>query len=298
MKHQKQNQEPLSPDAILSMSKIWQQPIYRQKGLFQGELTKMMLDKLGIHEDELKKLDERAIKHNREAADEYVARIEKAKIDPELLIRRLRATAGTNGPTLMDWTDVESTTIPVVGNPFRNDHLHNENPPTAFYLEASTDKSITFPAFDFKFLPWINAPYRFELPFFITFPYFLAADDGPFTDRYAEFGVVIEITMQQESLTFMDNVPFRQMEKVQGGTYLGVIYKCVTNEAISDHCLFGDVIQFGAPWLQNGLPVIVSVVVRIVSVVKGNGSIVDINLSQGTGAVISDSLRVIRRSYN
>jgi hypothetical protein len=154
--------------------------------------------------------------HSREAAEEHAVRNRKGEMDPEILIRRLRATADKNGPRLMDWTEVDARTIPVDGNPFRHDQRHLENPPTPFfYLEGPSHNSTPLPAYEFKFLPWANSPYSFELPFFIAFPYFLAADDGLITDRYAELGVVIEITMQQESLTFNDNVPFRQMEKVQ-----------------------------------------------------------------------------------
>jgi hypothetical protein len=53
--------------------------------------------------------------------------------------------------------------------------------------------------------------------------------------------MVIEITMQQETLNFTNVGPMPKLMNVQGGTVVGVFYEHVTNEAISNHCSFGDI---------------------------------------------------------
>jgi hypothetical protein len=78
------------------------------------------LKKLNVSNDELKKIDERTVKHNLETAKAFESQIVKNKIDPEAMIRRLQLTAHGSAPTYMHWEEAASMSVPPEGDRLRN----------------------------------------------------------------------------------------------------------------------------------------------------------------------------------
>ncbi|MEO6132074.1 MAG: hypothetical protein ABIQ02_09515 [Saprospiraceae bacterium] len=162
----------------------------------------------------------------------------------------------------------------------RNGHFHQEGLSTG-NLDTTITQFDSLQQHEFFFGPAKTSPYSFDLPFYLSCPYFLVADDGPCNDRYAQVGIIIEISVQQDFTNFSGNPGVSNFMPVEGGIVIGILSKCVRNEAISDLLQFGELLQFNAKMLQQNLVTKITVKVRVLVKVSGAGSIADVNFSKG-----------------
>lgn len=267
-------------DQVLN-SKLDVAPLERKKGILYGEAVQLLFKKIGITEEEINAINLKSIRNNKKMARQFEEEVQKSKVDVHAIIKELSMHNNFNTPVIRD-LPVGSIVIPVQ-DPNRFIVVHQEGSGTAGVGDTSiTDTEML--TYTISFTPTTVGVYVFSIPFFAVGPYFMAADDGPCNDKYAEIGVDGTITGTQAYPSAAG--PGQTVDiPLTGGAYLPIFKRHETNATVSDRILFGQKVVFGLGNIQKDMPVTLTISLRILVKVSGEGSIAEVNFGQGAGIV-------------